>query len=31
MRPTYVPWLVVLVAVMVFLDLLVDAGVIKVG
>lgn len=28
---TYVPWLLVIIAVMVFLDLLIDAQIIKVG
>lgn len=31
MRPAYVPWITVLVVVMVFLDLLIDAGLIKAG
>lgn len=28
---TYIPWLLVIIAVMVFLDLLIDAQIIKVG
>ena len=31
MRPAYVPWITVLGGVMVFLDLLIDAGLIKAG